>query len=52
MFLLLCVASSLCRQYLTDDRGEKMVFQIDGTYASITLTGRSDIDLAIVSIHH
>ena len=41
--------SSLCRQIVVDDNGDAKWFQFDNAYASLTLRGQIDIDLAIVS---
>lgn len=46
---MFCVCSSLCRQMVTDLDGNVMEFNIDGTYASLTITGRDGIVIAIVS---
>ena len=41
--------SSLCRQVVTDDQGNVMVFSVGGTHATITLSGTPDVNVAIVS---
>lgn len=41
--------STLCRQVVTDERGNVMVFKIGGTHATITLSGTPDVNVAIVS---
>ena len=41
--------SSLCRQLVVDSGTNPKEFSIDGLYATVTLTGRSDVDLAVVS---
>ena len=49
--LLFFSFSSLCRQVMTDENRDPKVFEITDTssYLVLTLTGQSDIDLAIVS---
>ena len=42
--------SSLCRQVIKNANGEPLIINIDGTYASVTITGQDDIEVAIVSI--
>ena len=44
-----CPCSSLCRQVVTDESGNVMVFRIGGTHATITISGTPDVNVAIVS---
>lgn len=49
MWYIIGIRSSLCRQMVTDVDGKLAVFNIDGAYASLTITGSDDINVAIVS---
>ena len=44
-----CPYSSLCRQVVVDGDNKVAEFDIQGEYASITITGHGDIDFALVS---
>ena len=50
MSTIILLFSSLCRQAVVDSNNNVKVFDINGAYASLTLTGSADIDLAVVSI--
>ena len=45
-----CPYSALCRRAVADAQGETLVVDVDGTHASMTLMGRANIDVAIVSL--
>lgn len=50
LHLTACPYSSLCRQVVVDANGDAKQFDIGGGYASITLRGQIDINVAVVSI--
>ena len=42
-------SSSLCRQVVVNENGDAKHFDIDGAYASVTLRGQIDINVAVVN---
>ncbi|ESO00345.1 hypothetical protein HELRODRAFT_192596 [Helobdella robusta] len=46
-----CPYSSPCRQFISDDSHNVKVINVDGRYFTLTLNGRSDINLAIDKVY-
>lgn len=46
-----CPYTSPCRQYIHDPHHNIKFFQVDSDHATLTLTGRSDIDVAIDHVY-